>query len=717
MKFENNSWLMKSMKSLAYRGASIESGFPVGMSLMVILLTGFGCLTHPNWGWAQPDSIPWEIRLKDVVVTAQYAPTSAEAAIHPITVVKKDQWIARGQNTLSEVLQQELNMQVSPDPILGTGLSIQGLDGQNVQIMIDGIPVVGRLGGSIDLTQLNLSQFERMEIIKGSMSAQYGSNAAGGVINLISKQHQVNKWSADVGGQIESIGLNNLNLRLGGKLGAFQLDGGIWRYQAWFGSEEELRERQEVTDEDGQTYQVKVVPWNPKKQLGCDANLTFRPSDSLRIRYGFRGFTEDLMLYGDIRRPVFRPYAIDQEFTTQRRDHHLHAEYWMSPRLYWKTAIGWNTFNRFRDTRRWDLESDTTSLEPNGRDTSRYTGLLGRTNFSWLVDPVWNMQFGLEYLRETAAGQRILVAENGETEPSMTNLAGWVNLRFRPSPQWTLEGNVRLGYNSRYAHPFIPAFHVLWEPASAWQMRLGYARGFRAPSIQELFFNFIDVNHFIIGNPDLEAENSHNVQLNLNWKGPDEGLLAFRINGTLFYNKVQNRITLVEFEPVRFSYDNLENFETHGGSLELSWQPIRDLQIKVSGAFTRLLNPLNDEFSEVERFVGLPEMTNEISYRIPFLLVNTLLVHRYIGRQDRYVLGDAGEPELGFVEDYHLLDFSLNRQFWEGRLTVGAGVKNILDQDQANLVGTGGGGAHSGGTGSRLVAFGRSYFLRLGFSY
>ena len=58
-------------------------------------------------------------------------------------------------DSAEDVLEQEINIRLSQDNILGSSLSIQGLDGQNIKIMIDGVPVIGRLDGNIDISQIN----------------------------------------------------------------------------------------------------------------------------------------------------------------------------------------------------------------------------------------------------------------------------------------------------------------------------------------------------------------------------------------------------------------------------------------------------------------------------------------------------------------------------------------------------------------------------------
>ncbi|MEO0734084.1 MAG: TonB-dependent receptor, partial [Bacteroidota bacterium] len=537
------------------------------------LLYFFACILSGVSVCAQADTLPWSIDLDDVVVTAQYAPTEARNAIHKVTVLNRQEWEEQGLNDLSELLQRQMTMQVNPDPILGNGLSIQGIGGQNVQIMIDGVPVVGRLGGEIDLTQLNLTQFARVEIIAGAMSARYGSDAAGGVINLITAKEQANLWKIEAGGQYETIDLDRQHLRLGRQLGDWQIDGGLNRYVARFAPEDSLR--------------AGSVPWNPKDQFGYDLNLRYRPSDSLRLNYGYRRFDETVSLLGDIRRPRFRPYVVDEIFDTRRKDHSLGASIGLSPSLSAELTAGWNTFDRYKRTRRRDLEPDTTRLLPGGQDTTRYTGQLVRFSVNTTHQRALGGQLGLEYRWEGGSGGRILDTATQSRTPTTRNVAAWAGLRYRLTATWTVEATARIGYNSRYDHPVVPALHLLWRPTEQWRWRASYAAGFRAPAIQELFFNFIDVNHYIIGSQSLAAERSRNWRLQGAWDGGRR--LPLSVDGELFYNRIQDRITIADLAgDARFTYVNLNEYETHGATLQLHYAPDDQWSITTGGALTRV---------------------------------------------------------------------------------------------------------------------------------
>ncbi|MEL7162019.1 MAG: TonB-dependent receptor, partial [Bacteroidota bacterium] len=455
-----------------------------------------------------------------------------------------------------------------------------------------------------------------------------------------------------------------------------------------------------------------TVPWNPKDQFGYDVNLRYRPSDSLRVRYGFRSFSETVSLLGDVRRPQFRPYVEDELYDTRREDHSLAASLRLSLSLNADLIAGWNTFDREKMTVRRDLEPDTTRLVLGGQDTTRYVGQLVRLSVATTDERVLGGQFGLEYRRESGSGGRILDTASQSREPAITNLAAWAALRYQLSPAWTVEATARVGHNSRYQHPVVPAVHLLWRPTEQWRWRLGYATGFRAPAIQELFFNFIDVNHYIIGSPSLAAERSRNLRLQGEWTGNRR--LPLTVDGTFFYNRIQDRITIADLDgDARFTFVNLAEFTTYGSTLQLRYVPSEQWAITAGGALTRVSNQATSPETDLPEFLTLGELRSEVTFTPSGTGLNFRLDHRYIGRRDRYVVASDGAVSQGYIGDYHLLHLTAQQTFWQGRLTLTGGVKNLLNRDRVPVTGGGGGGAHSGGGGARLVDFGRNFFVGL----
>ncbi len=672
----------------------------------------------PTLLWGQgnysPDSSREEIQLDEVVVTAQYAPTSSKNSLHVVKVIKAEDIKRQGQISLAEVLTNQLNLLVNTDPILGNGLQIQGIGGENVQIMIDGVPVIGRSNGNIDLSQINLQNIERIEIIEGAMSATYGSNASGGVINLITKKVQAENIQIESQNQYESIGILNNSFSIGARKG--KLHAGIIanRYHSQFGEIDSLRQYATVELPSGGTYRGRVIPWNPKTQYGLDGTLRYYVSDSTKITYQYRYFDEELRIYGEIRRPQFRPYVIDDVFQTIRQDHSLTLESYLSPSLYLKSTTAYNQYGRLSKSIRTDLEPDTTSLVPGQQDTNRFTALLHRSILGTQTKRKWNGQLGLEAMYETGAGSRMVDSTRAPfNQADLGNYAGWGSLRFQVSEDLVLQGNLRYGYNSKYRHPLVPAFHLNWQPTPAFGVKMSYARGFRAPSLKELHFNFVDVNHFIVGNPELEAEYSHNASLFAEFIEKLKEKHNFNFSAKFFYNHIRNRIILAEFASLQFNYQNVDQFQTHGLNAQFTYKFGNSLMVKSAFAHTQLFNFWSEDF-ETRRFTGLNEWQNELSLEIPFVETRLYLTHRFIGQQIRFFTDDEGQLNQGFIGDYHFVNATLSRSFWQDRIFLAVGGKNILNT-QTIPTNVQGGGAHSNTGSSILLNWGRTYFVRLNF--
>ena len=96
--------------------------------------------------------------------------------------------------------------------------------------------------------------------------------------------------------------------------------------------------------------------------------------------------------------------------------------------------------------------------------------------------------------------------------------------------------------------------------------RFSYGKGFRMPSLKEIYFNFVDINHNIFGNPKLQSETSNTFALHLN---SNVGTYH-ALNWKLFYNQIQNFITLIPNEnSSNFEYDNIGYYRLLGGKLGL----------------------------------------------------------------------------------------------------------------------------------------------------
>ena len=161
------------------------------------------------------DSIKIKKILEEVVITGQIKEVNIDNALHDINIIGLEAIKKGGFTSLNEILKFQSNIQISNDNILGSQINIQGITGENIKILIDGKPMIGRLNGNIDLSQVNLMNVKRIEIVEGPLSVNYGSDALGGTINIITKKS--NDISPAFESYYETIGKYNNSIVLNQK--------------------------------------------------------------------------------------------------------------------------------------------------------------------------------------------------------------------------------------------------------------------------------------------------------------------------------------------------------------------------------------------------------------------------------------------------------------------------------------------------------------------
>ena len=155
-------------------------------------------------------------KIPEVVVTGQLTDKSSEETVHKIRVITGKKLKSGLFKDLGQVLEKELNIRLSQDNILGSSISLQGMSGQNVKILIDDIPIIGRLNGNIDLSQISLNNIDRIEIVEGTLSTLYGTDALAGTINLITNKEP--SFNRSFNTYYETVGKYNFDFMLAKKI-------------------------------------------------------------------------------------------------------------------------------------------------------------------------------------------------------------------------------------------------------------------------------------------------------------------------------------------------------------------------------------------------------------------------------------------------------------------------------------------------------------------
>lgn len=673
--------------------------------------------TLPSCLWAQDTTQ----LLQNVVVTGQFAPTHIRNSLYNIKIINSTAIAQRGAVNLEQLLTQEGNMRIENDPVLGSSVRMNGLSGRYVKILLDGVPVVGRLNGNLDVSQFNLQDIERIEVVQGAMAAMYGSDAIGGVINLISKKSLRKKGELGLTVRYETRAPKTVNLTMGlnvAKRHSLRLSVSGNKFEGW------------AVDT------TRDMFWNPKTQLQTTG--TWQYDDEKGFVAQLRGgiMQEEVLNKGIIRRPKFRPYAFDDIYKTRRQNSSLQLSKSIQNTHFWTMTLGTDAFYRTKNTYRTDIAQDTSSLVLNEQDTTVLESYVARSQYGYQSkNGKWQGQLGVDYRYDQTKANRIVdtvAAARGTS--SMQDVAVFSSIRYAISPQFSVEGSGRWAYNTRYNAPIVPAFHLKYSFKNDWQLRGSYSQGFRTPDFKELFFSFIDINHYILGNQKLKAEASETVQLSLEkrWQEPQYDI---QTSVNLFYNQLRNQITLFEYKmasdgaivPVgagestlKYTYFNLESLRTVGGNYQIRYK-CNGFSV---GAQYVLTGYENQNAAQLD--VPLFSYTNDVQFDMTATVKKTNTQVSLLGKwndvqQTFYpsVSNGVTTVEVQRTEGFALLDATLRQPLWKDRVTLAAGVRNILDRQQVTRTNTQtNSGVHSDGSSSLLrLNPGRSFWLQVQFSF
>lgn len=474
-----------------------------------------------------------------VVVSPTTLPTPADQSASSVTVITGADLASQQLRTVPDALATVpgLNLVQNGGPGGQTSVFIRGTNSNHVKVLIDGIDVSdpSNPNQSFDFGQLSTGDIERIEILRGPQSGLYGSDAIGGVISITTKNgNGPPKVTATVEGG--SFGTFNQRASLSGSQAEFNYAFNIQHFQSTATPVTPLNLLAPGEQRINDTYNN----WTYSTKLGANlsdniaVNLVGRYTDS---RLGFTG--ED---YVD-----FFPPAPEAAQSTQI-DH----------QFFGRGEVVWSLFDgRFKNffglnyTNQWSFNFD-----PN--PDSGYTSPL-------VLPPTVNLgqrtKFDWRGVAQLTSGQTLVLGLEDQTETLRTNSSGTVDAFFNYTPMTTnAQTGSRAGWielQSQFAKRFflVSDFryddydtfgdHETWRvapvfivPGSETKLKATYGTGFKAPTLSQLYVNYLGAFPFY-GNPNLKPEESRG------WDAGFEQPIGgdrFRFGATYFRNDITNLI-------------------------------------------------------------------------------------------------------------------------------------------------------------------------------
>jgi outer membrane receptor for ferrienterochelin and colicins len=601
-----------------------------------------------------------DLEVRGVVVTGARIEQDEAAAAVRTEVIRRAEIEESGARDLAEILEERGDLQVQRS-FRGTELWLRGLDPAYTLVLVDGDRVPGRVGGAIDLSRYGVENIERVEIVRGPSSALYGSEAIGGVVNVITRDSE-RDFEAD---GLLSYGLGNVVDATGRVAGrptdelSLRLDGGF-HFADPFGEEEP----------GGPTQ------GSERRQWSLGGRVDYRPSDRQRLRLS--GDYLNLRLRGVDPGPGVALF--DRTQLQEQLGVSLEHTVGQRGRLRLVTRL---TYRQFREQYLLDQRGSQQldRYEDNREHLGQITTLL---HVPFEAAGAHGLTVGVEQLFQDLASARL--DGTGTRRRFAAFLQDeWV-LWEEEERSLTVVPGLRYDVDSQFGDQLAPKLAVRFDPVEQLVLRASYGRGFRAPSFQQLLLRFENptVGYVVQGNPDLGAETSHGVDVSAEW-APTDGL---RLHLGAFRNDIQDLIAVVTADEgtadgTRFTYANVEEAWTMGLETALSLRVDDVLGLRAGYTLTETRDEARERPLE-----GRARHRITASARLAYAPWDLSFVVRGAVNVDRqYFLDEDGDgvDEAITPDPLAQVDLRLAKRF-SRHLELFAGIDNLVDAGDAFTV-------------------------------
>ena len=501
----------------------------------------------------------------------------------PVTIVDRKTIERMGSRRLDEVLREQTGLALVSDLGAGNravGLQMQGFSSEYITILIDGQPMAGRNSGNFDLSRISVSNIERIEIIKGASSSLYGSEALGGVVNIVTRQH-ITESRGSIGA------LYGTNHTFDGTVtgetpyssgkGTAYLSGDYYRSNG-FNVNPYLEKGSQTAppytslDLQGRTsYRLTTI-----SMLHASARVATRHSVMTRD-YGAQPSKDGLD-----EKDVSGMLSLDNRFVRGIR---LIARYYLT---------------RYSSAQRTYLLANGHSLQ-----SDTYTEYDHRVELQASRDLLAKK---LSLIGGTGGEYQTLRADSAGAGGHQYNYFGFIQGSLTPSTVFGLIAGLRYDGNTLYGGRLNPSLSIRYSPFPWLTFKGSAGKGYKSPSYRELYQVFTNImqGYTVVGAnvfkqgiaqlkeaglvqqvwpvagqvTPLKAETSTSCNIGFSAK-PGPGL---EFNCNAFYNDIRNLINTQQVGiktngSQLYSYVNVASAFTKGIEAGLSFQPARGLLI------------------------------------------------------------------------------------------------------------------------------------------
>lgn len=401
---------------------------------------------------------------------------------------------------------------------MGAYMQLNGLSNKYILVLVDGKKLAGDVARNIDLSRINMNNIKRIEILKGAASSLYGSDAIGGVINIITDKRKETIYAsshtryAEYGQFTQAINVD-VNHKWFSSSTSYQRN----QSHGW-----QLNSQEMLTDKQGEIYYQDT-----KKQASmryytdvATQKFGFDPSDVL-------GFYLQGSLYD---KKYIRPIE-HYQYNLRYNDYNLAAgaKYLIKNKGIVNLDMYTDNFQAFQDYIK-DYKTYKTGDEVKTRRQKYYdVNLRSSLNFGKYNRVTFGTQYQLDYIESTSD-----VSDGKSRDVYTLSLYAQDEIKLLDKKLQIVPG-ARFVHHEVFKNRFTPKLAVMYSLEN-FNFRASYAAGFRAPDMKELFIKGKGTT-LSLGNPDLKPETSNYYSLNAEYMNQ-----VFTLSATAYINRIKDII-------------------------------------------------------------------------------------------------------------------------------------------------------------------------------
>lgn len=474
-----------------------------------------------------------------MVVTASSVEQNLKDAPASISVITREDLQRKPVQNLKEVLKDVPGVQLTNESDNRQGVSIRGLGSSYTLILVDGKRVNSRNAvfrhNDFDLSWIPAESIERIEVVRGPMSSLYGSDALGGVVNIITRKvgtqwHGTLSADTTVQEHRDRGDSGNGNFFASGPLVDDLL--GVKVYGA-LGK----RNKDQASSASGSTGQPRIEGYTSRN---ANVEFSLTPDKDQDITFG----------YGMDRQ--------DRDSDTLDKNRIERENYSLGHAGRWGVA---NTELRFYGEKIENKNAETITSKNNSLDGKVVIPLGDYTQF---------LTFGGEY-RNDKLEDAVNMKNGGSVQANQYAL--FLEDEWHIFENLTLTGGVRMDDHENYGVNWSPRAYLVYNATDTVTVKGGWASAFKAPSLLQLSPDWLSGSCRgscnVVGNKDLKAETSESMEFGLYYAGQRGWLEDVTASATVFQNDIDDMITVIRTanRSLAPSYPNFAGFDASGNPI------------------------------------------------------------------------------------------------------------------------------------------------------